>query len=774
MLPEGLVLPLLGLTLAIAALVLLVHLRFRKREAERYQSLASRLQEFRRQYNSSLEDSRALLNKLPDVILIFERQWPKLLFANRQALELFGCSSEQELMDRVFSQPDAWLPAPNSLLDFEDFLSRARDLGVERREWLFSAGPDQSVWMDCEITLTVFAGEPAMIFSGVNIHHRKLQSIADNLRQRALFSVNDGSPLKGILERVSKLLEAQIPGTHCVISLYDEQKDSLITQGIGEFSSAFRSEVPSVSARYGATSIGSAAQTRQSVVCESAANDLQWQGYSDVLRSLKVASAWSEPVLGESGDLKAVITLFSGVPKRPDNDIIGHFSFAVSLVGLAIEREQWRCELEASSENERYVREVSVSIVNVPSEGFSAGLTNVIQGIKAKYELGSMEVWRVDSERDRIVPVSSTDFDIDEHAEGQEQLSIARERFSELFPGQEPKYVTPQDDLYGLLKAHKKTKPLLIVPLHSDSLKGYLLGFLVVESKFQYVEKATIEHLSVIGSVMKTSLINQRLVEHLADTADTERRARKKLESELAVAKSIQMSMVPGNGSYVKELRNWRVESWLQPARAVGGDLYEIIPLSRGRFLAAVGDVSDKGVPAALFMAKTISLLNFLAHNKDGDLRSIAAALNQELCRGNEACMFVTLVMVLVDKETGTAEMINAGHTMPMQRFSNRPPRLWSGKTVAPLGLYENIEPVTERLDIPVGGSLVLYSDGVTEAFDAAGEEFGEQQLLSLGGKPRSYEECFLTNIRERLVEYTAGAEQSDDITIMILSRQGL
>lgn len=73
--------------------------------------------------------------------------------------------------------------------------------------------------MDCEITLTVFAGEPAMIFSGVNIHHRKLQSIADNLRQRALFSVNDGSSLHAIIERVSKLLEAQIPGTLRYFSL---------------------------------------------------------------------------------------------------------------------------------------------------------------------------------------------------------------------------------------------------------------------------------------------------------------------------------------------------------------------------------------------------------------------------------------------------------------------------------------------------------------------------------------------------------------------------
>lgn len=146
-----------------------------------------------------------------------------------------------------------------------------------------------------------------------------------------------------------------------------------MTQEGGGFATAFCSEVPSVSARYGATSIGSAAQTRQSVICESPIDDLQWQGYGDVLRSLKVASAWSEPVLGEAGDLQAVITLFSEVPKRPDNEMIGHFSFGVSLIGLAIEREQWRRELEASSENERYVREVSVSIVNVPSEGFSAG-----------------------------------------------------------------------------------------------------------------------------------------------------------------------------------------------------------------------------------------------------------------------------------------------------------------------------------------------------------------------------------------------------------------
>ncbi|WP_323751171.1 GAF domain-containing SpoIIE family protein phosphatase [Marinobacter sp.] len=774
MLPEALVLPLLGLAMAITALVLLVHLRFRKSEAARYQSLASRLQEFRRQYNSSLKDTRALLNKLPDVILIFEKQWPKVLFANRQALELFGCSSEQELMDNVFGNPDAWQAAPHSLLDFENMLSRGRDQGLERQEWYFSAGPNQGLWMDCELTLTVFAGVPALIFSGVNIHHRKLQSIADSLRQRALFSVSDGSSLQSIIERVSKLLEAQIEGTHCVISLYDEQTDSLITQGGSEFASAFCLEVPSVSARYGATSIGSAAHTLQSVNCQKLSEDLQWQGYADVMETLGVASSWSEPVLSEAGSLQAVITLFSEAQKRPDNDVVAHFSFAVSLLGLAIEREQWRVELEASSENERFVREISVAIVNVPSDEFSSGLTGVLHGIKEKYGLGSIEVWRAESEQEEIVPVSGTDLKVDEGSVVGVRGPIALERFNDLFTSRDPKYVTPQDDLYGLLRAHKTSRPVMVLPLHSDASTGYLLGFLVVESQFQYVAKSTIEHLSVIGSVIKTSLINQRLVERLADTADTERRARKKLEGELAVAKSIQMSMVPGNGSFVKELWDWRVEAWLNPASAVGGDLYEVIPLSRGRFLAAVGDVSDKGVPAALFMAKTISLLNFLAHNKDGDLISITAALNQELCRGNDACMFVTLVMVLVDKETGRVEMINAGHTMPMQRYSDQLPHLWNGETIAPLGLYENVELTTEFLQIPEGGSLVLYSDGVTEAFDVAGEEFGEQRLLSLGGRPHNHEECFLTDIRERLVEYTEGVEQSDDITIMILSRLGL
>src|SRR5690554_7994370 len=110
----------------------------------------------------------------------------------------------------------------------------------------------------------------------------------------------------------------------------------------------------------------------------------------------------------------------------------------------------------------------------------------------------------------------------------------------------------------------------------------------------------------------------------LSDAADTERRARQKLEGELDVARNIQMSMVPGSGSYLQQFRAWNIEAWLSPAKAVGGDFYERMALAQGRVLAVVGDMFDNGRQAAQLMARTVSQLNSPARRKDGNLRAIA------------------------------------------------------------------------------------------------------------------------------------------------------
>lgn len=769
MIPEAVFLPLAGLSLVGLALLLLFHLWQQRRHKARYRLLDQQCQDLRRQYTSSLEDSRALLDQLPDVVLVFERQWPKLLFANRQAKEVFDCQTEAELTDKLFSNPDAWLPSPHSLLDFEDWLASGRDFGMARREWCFSTGPDESLWLDCELGNAVFAGQPARLFSGVNIHHRKMQALADNLRERALFGINAGRPLERLIETACKLLEVQVSGARCIISLYDEQRDTLITQGKSGFAREFAALVPSVPARFGATSIGSAAHTRARVICESVRQDHQWQGYGQVCDELELVAAWSEPVQDQAGNLQGVITLFSANPKHPDGQLLQQFSSVVSLLSLGIEREQWRQALEASSENERFIREIGVEIVNVRGDAYAAGVQAVARRLQAQYGLGAVKLWQVQAGHGQLVAVAGT---AEETTEPDSQ-PISTDRFLALYRSNQPGYITPQDELYGPLKQPGSPRPVLVIPLYSDARQGPLLGVLAVESRHQYVAKSTIEYLSVIGSVIKTSLINRRLMKQLSDAADSERKARQKLEGELDVARSIQMSMVPGGGDFLQQYRAWNIEAWLRPAKAVGGDFYELISLPQGRLLAAVGDVSDKGVPAALFMARTVSLLNFLARSKDGNLKAIAEALNQELCRGNDACMFVTLILVLVDLASGEAEMVSAGHTMPMQKFRDRLPALWRGEISAPLGLYEDVPFKSETVSIPAGASLVLYSDGVTEAFNEAKAEFGEERLLNLGHRTVGSGESFLAYLREQLAEFTDGADQSDDITIMTINHHG-
>lgn len=240
MTPQAISWPLLSLAAALAAVMLLLFLRCRRQAAARRLDLEARLHDLQRQYASSLADTRALLNQLPEVILIFERQWPKLLFANRQALELFQCEDEHALMERVFSRPDHWLPTPHSLLDFEQWLATGRDLGVARKEWCFAVGSGASVWLDCAVSNTVFAAHPARLFSGANIHHRKMESLADRLRERALVGINEGKPVERLLDTAIKLIEVQQPGVRCVISLYDQPKDLLVTHGNSGFARDFR------------------------------------------------------------------------------------------------------------------------------------------------------------------------------------------------------------------------------------------------------------------------------------------------------------------------------------------------------------------------------------------------------------------------------------------------------------------------------------------------------------------------------------------------------
>lgn len=237
--------------------------------------------------------------------------------------------------------------------------------------------------------------------------------------------------------------------------------------------------------------------------------------------------------------------------------------------------------------------------------------------------------------------------------------------------------------------------------------------------------------------------------------------ARQALESELKVALRLQRSMLPADQYH---WHNFHLAAHLTPARTIGGDLYEYIALDDQRLLFAVGDVSDKGVAAALFMVRVLTLLRWLA---GPDPAVLLRQLNAALARDNDACMFVTLGCGVLDRSTGEVLYASGGHEPPVFLTAGQPSRELPLAGGPALGLLEDAEFPLHRFPLGRGQGLVLVSDGVSEANDPGQQEFGTQRLLesALGtSPPQVLERCL-----KALEAFTAGAEAHDDLTILVL-----
>lgn len=259
----------------------------------------------------------------------------------------------------------------------------------------------------------------------------------------------------------------------------------------------------------------------------------------------------------------------------------------------------------------------------------------------------------------------------------------------------------------------------------------------------------------------------KRHVEALAAAAA----ARERLRSELDIARRIQMSLVPGGGQLTGAAEGMPLFGRLVPARAVGGDLYLVMPLGEGRVFVAVGDVSDKGIPAALLMSRVVALTKMLLP-KSADLASLLRDVNDELAEGNDECMFVTFFCAVVDARTGAMRYACAGHNPPLV-VGGDAVRWLALESGPPLGLFAGSAYAESSVRLERGDRLVMYSDGITEAFNAAREQFSEERLqamLETGGRGGSIEH--LGNaILDGVTAFAGGAPQSDDITLLILER---
>ena len=260
---------------------------------------------------------------------------------------------------------------------------------------------------------------------------------------------------------------------------------------------------------------------------------------------------------------------------------------------------------------------------------------------------------------------------------------------------------------------------------------------------------------------MRDSL--QTHIEQLRETTAKQQ----KLESEIEIAKGIQMSMVPGGGTVSIKEHSYQLYSLLRPARSVGGDLY-YFQQDGNKLHFIIGDVSDKGVPAALFMAKTVTLYSG-ALNDDLSPGDTFTHMNNALCQNNDACMFVTALCGSLDLDTGELIMANAGHMHPIQKTQNTSGELIVDGALA-LGLMEDIEYPNVIHTLDPHTSLLMYTDGISEAFNPAREQYEEERLLAFVAKEKEISaEALGTSSLADVEKFVATAEQSDDITLMVI-----
>jgi serine phosphatase RsbU (regulator of sigma subunit) len=301
---------------------------------------------------------------------------------------------------------------------------------------------------------------------------------------------------------------------------------------------------------------------------------------------------------------------------------------------------------------------------------------------------------------------------------------------------------------------------VLVVPLvSSGELIGLLnLGPRLSERGYSGDDRRLLSALA--GYAAPAMRVGQLVRQQQAEARDRER-----IEQELKIAQLIQQQFLPKS---LPDLPSWHVAAFYRPARTVGGDFYDFIPLPDGRLMVVIGDVTDKGIPAALVMASTHSLLRGAAPRliSPGD---VLAHVNDLLCADIPAHMFVTCLALVLDPATGQLEFANAGHDVPYVRTQDGVADLRARGM--PLGLMPGMAYEEKTFQMRPGDSVLLHSDGLAEAHDANRQMFGFPRVAALVGANEG--EALIDACLAALDAFTGpDHEQEDDITLVMIERR--
>jgi sigma-B regulation protein RsbU (phosphoserine phosphatase) len=301
-------------------------------------------------------------------------------------------------------------------------------------------------------------------------------------------------------------------------------------------------------------------------------------------------------------------------------------------------------------------------------------------------------------------------------------------------------------------------RAILCVPLQ---IKGQIIGVVYVDNRIQagVFSRADLDLLEAIASSAAVAIENARLYQLAVEKG--------RLERELQLAREVQISLLPRETPH---LPGWEFAAHWQPARTVAGDFYDFIPLDEDTLGLVIADVSDKGMAAALFMALSRSVVRAsLAHRAPAE--GIAYA-NRLITADSSNSMFVTLFYAQLCAASDELAYVNAGHNAPWLYRAGSGELVSLGRTGIPLGL-DDATPFAQKAErLQAGDCLVFYTDGVTDALNAAGQEFGVERVQAVLREhgPRSAQDVKMA-LKRALYEFSGDGEPFDDITVVVARR---
>jgi adenylate cyclase len=310
----------------------------------------------------------------------------------------------------------------------------------------------------------------------------------------------------------------------------------------------------------------------------------------------------------------------------------------------------------------------------------------------------------------------------------------------------------------------------LAVVLYGSGMALFRWGGLLFDASSLFMALGAILG-SLLFSVSIESDYQRKITERVLQTQHIKAA---KIAGEFDAARRIQLGMLPSAVTAFPSETRFEIDAMLEPARQVGGDLYDFFMIDAQHLFFFIGDVSGKGLPASLFMVVTKALAKSVALRGNKGIGEIITVSNIEMIRENPEMLFVTAVAGILNVENGTLELVNAGHDAPLRISANGYITNIDGNGGPPLGVMDGFNYPVQYIQLTAGDTLLLLTDGITEAMNSSNEQYSMERVIQVleSSDTNQHPSALINSLREDVRTFVGNIEPSDDLTLLILRWQ--